>query len=343
MLGTALSRPAARADVDRNGLFSGSPLTGRDRLFTAALVGLGVGAMAWIAMNMGPQYAARDFTYPWRAARALLAGHNPYEVIVPAQHYPYESRFPYPLPAAVAVLPFAGLAAVPAAALFTGLSSGLLAWATAGEGTWRFWTFLSAPLWLVLQLGQWSPLLMAGALIPTLGFALALKPTLGLALFAWRPSWRAAIAGLLLCAACFLLVPTWPLDWVRAARETTGHSPPVLQPWGWLPLVALVRWRRPEARLVAVLACVPQNPYFYDQLPLWLVAWNGPTAFLLTALSWVAYAGARLQCTNSHYCGAEAMPWVRGLLYAPAAALVLLRGRALPSPWCRWMGERRSA
>jgi hypothetical protein len=242
-------------------------------------------------------------------------------------HYPFESRFPYPLPAALVAVPVAWLAAVPAAAVFTGVTCGLLAWAWGRDGLWRFWAFFSTPMLMVLVLAQWAPLLIAGALVPALGFALALKPTLGLALFAWRPSWRTFAAGLAVCVVCLFLVPTWPLDWVRAARTTVGHPPPIARPLGWLPLLALLRWRRPEARLVAVMACVPQNPYFYDQLPLWLVAWNGRTAFLLTGLSWVAYAGAKAHCADLYFCGTEAEPWVQWLLYVPAAALVLARDR----------------
>jgi hypothetical protein len=77
------------------------------------------------------------------------------------------------------------------------------------------------------------------------------------------------------------------------------------------------------------MACVPQNPFFYDQLVLWLVPWNGPTAFLLTALSWVAYGGTKLYCADPYFCGTHAAPWVLWLIYVPATALVLLRDRAI--------------
>jgi hypothetical protein len=296
----------------------------------AVLVAIGAGLTTWLNLSAQPFTGAKDFTYPWRAARALLAGHNPYEVIVPSGPYPFESRFPYPLPAALAAVPLAGLPAVLGAALFVGVSCGLLAWAWGRDGMWRFWAFCSAPLVMTLALGQWSPLLIAGSLLPPLGFLLAFKPTIGLALFASRPSWRTAVAGLAVCAACLLLVPTWPLDWVRAARETVGHPPPIARPLGWLPLLALVRWRLPEARLVAVMACVPQNPYFYDQLALWLVAWNGRTALLLTLLSWVAYFGTKAHCADLYFCGTEAEPWVQWLLYIPATALVLARDPVVP-------------
>ncbi|WP_275831618.1 hypothetical protein [Roseisolibacter sp. H3M3-2] len=272
---------------------------------------------------------AKDFTYPWRAARALLAGQDPYVVIQPTGPYPYESRFPYPLPAAVVTLPLAPLAATVGAAHFFGLSAGAFAWALLrdGGGLGRLWALAGAPFCMALAVVQWGPLVLLGALVPAFAWTLSLKPTLGLALFAWRPSWRAVIGGAVLALIAMLWVPAWPLEWVRAATQTTGHPAPVTQPFGWLPLLALLRWRDPDARLIAVLACVPQNPFFYDQLPLALVARSGWSAFGLAALSWVGYAGTRMHCSDPNFCGAEAVPWTIGLVYVPATLLVLARGR----------------
>jgi hypothetical protein len=126
-------------------------------------------------------------------------------------------------------------------------------------------------------------------------------------------------------------VPRWPIEWVQAALHTTGHPAFVRQPFGWIPLLALLRWRDPDARLVAVLACVPQNPYYYDQLPLGLVARSGWSAFGLSALSWGAYFGTRANCTDPNFCGPESVPWVIWLLYVPATALVLARGYDVPA------------
>jgi hypothetical protein len=86
---------------------------------------------------------------------------------------------------------------------------------------------------------------------------------------------------------------------------------------------------------------MPQNPYFYDQLALWLVAWNGRTALLLTLLSWVAYIGTKANCTDVYFCGAEAEPWVQWLLYVPATALALARD--VQRPWLTWLGRAPGA
>jgi hypothetical protein len=283
----------------------------------------------WVVTQQHPAMVAKDFTYPWRAARALLAGQDPYVVMQPSGPYPFESRFPYPLPAALAVLPIAWLSAQVAGASFVGLSSAALTWGltSGGGGLGRLWALAGAPFAMALVLGQWAPLLLAGALMTPLAWALSLKPTLGLALFAWRPTRAAVVGGAALAILGLVVVPRWPVEWVQAATHTAGHPAFVTLPFGWLPLLALLRWRDPDARLVALLACVPQNPFFYDQLPLWLVARTGWAGAALSALSWGAYAGASATCDDLHFCGAESVPWVVWLLYVPATALVLLRGR----------------
>lgn len=342
-----MSLPAS-GPLDRSpSLFSGRPLSRGERVALALLVGVVCALGFWAVTRRIPQFVAKDFTYPWRAARALLAGLDPYVVMQPTGPYPYESRFPYPLPAALVVVPLAWLSAAVAGAAFFGLSAAALTWAllAGGGGLARLWMLVSAPFAMALVLGQWSPLLVAGALLPACAWALSLKPTLGLALFVSRPSRAAVVGGAVLALIGLLLVPAWPVEWVRAARATVGHPAFVTQPFGWLPLLALLRWRDRDARLVALLACVPQNPYFYDQLPLWLVARSGRAAAALTALSWLAFAGTKSVCGDPHFCGDEAQPWVLWLLYVPATVLVLARGREarLAALGARLLGRTRGA
>jgi hypothetical protein len=322
----------------RRGLFSGRPLTAGERGFVACAVGFGAGMTAWLSMHTVPEMAAKDFTYPWRAARALLAGQNPYDVIVPSGTYPFESYLPYPLPAAVVTLPFALVPAQVGAAIFTGVTSALLAWLLIREGTWRLWAFLGAPFAMTLVLAQWGPLLMAGALLPLLGFVLAIKPTIGLALFAYRPRWEAVVGGLLICAVAFAFLPTWPVDWWEATRSLSSpHPAPIMRPFGWIGLLSLLCWRRPEARLLAAMTCVPQNLYFYDQLPLMLVAWNARTAAALVVLSWLGWAVTKMRCADPYFCGTAAEQSVIWLVYLPATLLVLWRGREdIPLVGARW-------
>lgn len=290
------------------------------------MIGLAAALGAFVVFVGNPEFVAKDFTYPWRAARALLAGDDPYRVIRPSGPYPYESVFPYPLPAAVVAVPFALVPAMVGGALFFGLSAGAMAYALSRDGLGRMWAFCSAPFAMAAALGQWSPLMVAATLLPSLGWALACKPTLGAALFAYRPSRRAALAGAALVALSLVLLPRWPIEWLEGVFAGEHHRAPIARPLGLLALLALLRWRSAEGRLVGLMACVPQNLYFYDQLPLWLAARTGREGFILTVASWLAFAGMRLNCTSQLFCGKEAEPWVLGLIYLPATAIVLASG-----------------
>jgi hypothetical protein len=45
----------------------------------------------------------------------------------------------------------------------------------------------------------------------------------------------------------------------------------VFQAGGFVALLGLFRWRRPEARLLVALACVPQTMLLYEALPPFLI------------------------------------------------------------------------
>ena len=305
-------------------IFSGRPLSRSERVQLSLLIGVAAGCLAYLAFLRRPEMLARDFTYPLRGAHALLAGGDPYRDIRPSGPPPFDMWFMYPLTAAMAALPFTAFSMQLGGALFAALGAAALAFALSREGLSRFWLFLSPPFLLAVILAQWSPLLIAGTLLTPLGWVLSCKPTIGAALFAYRPNWRtAAVAGAFVVIS-LLLRPDWPLEWLGAARTVREHYIPATRLFGGVALLALLRWRKPEARLVAAMALVPQNLYFYDQLPLLVIARSGMTQLSLTALSWLAWAGTRLTCPSSDFCGPEAEPWIIGLVYLPAALLVII-------------------
>jgi hypothetical protein len=116
---------------------------------------------------------------------------------------------------------------------------------------------------------------------------LAVKPSIGAALWIWRPT-RSAVAGAVaLLVLSLLIVPGWPAEWL-AALHRTNHIAPVLKPWGWVLLLAAIRWRTPEGRLLLALACIPQTTSLYESLPLFLVCRRRWDAYLLAVLSHVA-------------------------------------------------------
>lgn len=71
---------------------------------------------------------APDFIYPWTAARALLAGIDPYGALHGGMPHPFEAPLLYPMPAILVTIPFAFLPLPSASGVFMGLSALLLAY-----------------------------------------------------------------------------------------------------------------------------------------------------------------------------------------------------------------------
>lgn len=229
-----------------------------------------------------------DFDYLWMAGRALSKGNDPYSAIHDAIRQGI-LRWPFYYPATAAVL-MAPLGALPhqfAAALFTSLGMGLLAWSVQG---WRRWIVLSAPAVEAVLIGQWSPWLTAAAGIPWLGFVWAAKPSVGLALFAGWPSRRALVGGILITALSLILLPHWPAEWLNEVRGTLHYKAPVQRPGGFLLLLAWLAWRRPEGRLLGTLALVPHTTSVYELLPLLLIPQTRRSFTSLSALTYLATA-----------------------------------------------------
>lgn len=324
------------ADVGAEpGLFSGRRLARRERVTIAIIIGVACGLAAAIAFAMQPELQARDFTYWWRGARALLAGQNPYDVIRPTGAYPFESWFMYPLTAPIAALPLALLRVQLAGSLFVAIGAGLFTYVLSENGMGRLWLLLSAPFGLSIVLGQWAPLLIAAAFLTPLAWLLTCKP-IGLALFIARPSRRAAALCAAMVALTFVVEPTWLADWIRNAGTVVGHRAPALHPVGAVALLAFLRWRQPEGRLVGAMALIPQNLYFYDQLPLLLVARSGRAAFTFAVLSWAAWGVTSMRCDNSFFCGKAAEMPVLALLYLPATVAVLFDTKVFSWISRRW-------
>ncbi|HJU88471.1 MAG TPA: hypothetical protein VJ672_03720 [Gemmatimonadaceae bacterium] len=229
-----------------------------------------------------------DFAPIYWSARALLDGVDPYKAVGPQGTY-YQLSWPqlYPLPAILLVLPFAKFSHAVAVALFSGVGAAVLAYAVARDGYRRLPVFLSAALFVAAMLGQWSPVLTAAAMTSTLGFLFVVKPTIGLALFLYRPSMKAVIGAGVLVLISLAVMPTWPFEWLARIRE---HSPRMIAPVttfaGPLLLLGALRWKRPEGRLFLALALIPQTLSEYEMLPLFLLAATLPQALTMAALTW---------------------------------------------------------
>lgn len=238
-----------------------------------------------------------DFLYWYTAAQALLRGESPYDVIPAIDPERFVTGFFYPLPAAIVTTPFALLPYAIAGALFVGVSSALLAYGIAKERSHQLWVFASAPFIVSAASGTWSLPIAAAALLPVLGFLAVVKPNVGIATFLFRPSWTLVISGAGILLISLIVRPSWPVEWLNEVGGVQNRVIPILTPVGPFLLLALTRWRRPEARLLLGYACVPQAPWFYDQVILWLIprtpleSINYTFLSQITLMTWVVFNG----------------------------------------------------
>lgn len=256
-------------------------------LVTLATFLAAVAAGGWKAVHEYDKTAS-DFGYLWYAAKVLLAGGDPYAAVRPGVMH-FDNFLMYPGSAIVLSFPFTVVPAHIAGVLFTSLSMAALAWALTRDGWDRWPLLLSWPCVMAVGAGQWSPIVTVAAVLPSFGFAASCKPTLGLAAFAYRPSWTFIASGLVLPLLAFLWLPDWPFRWIEATRHATqnNYHIPLLQTGGFLLPLALLRWRRPEARLLAVMSCIPQTPLMYDQLALGLIATGRIQTYWFALLSYL--------------------------------------------------------
>ena len=113
---------------------------------------------------------------------------------------------------------------------------------------------------------------------------------------------------------------------------------PVTRPGSFLALLCLLRWRRPEARLVAALACVPQTPMLYEAVPLFLVPRTVFEAATLVVLSFAAMTLTAVSRQGGFGIAPGNWDIALFLLYAPCTAMVIRRPNvgSLPS----WIESR---
>jgi hypothetical protein len=170
-----------------------------------------------------------------------------------------------------------------ASMLFFGISGLVLALTRSGPH--RIIALTSFPFYVASAISQGSPLFVAATVYPGLGVLFAAKPTIGLAVWLYRPQWRIAAAVAAFLVVSWVVQPSWPGEWMAGLGTATHIVAPITYPGGSLVLLALSRWRRPEARLLVALACVPHTTLLYEVLPLFLVPATCGQAALLAVLT----------------------------------------------------------
>jgi hypothetical protein len=295
-----------------------------------AVVALAIGCFAAAVVYAGHQPPApkSDWDETWAAGRALLKGQDPYMALESGYR---AGRFNYPLvypaPAVLVAAPFGILPLQSALWLWAGIGTAALTWALLARGWWGLLGLGSAFYLHALLSVQWSPLLTAAVAVPALGFVWAAKPTIGAALFAGWPSRAAVIGGLAITALSFLLMPGWVHSFLTASLAMPHTTPPVRRLGGFLLLLSFLRWRRPEGRMLGVLALVPQTTLLYEMVPLLLIPQTWREMLMLVGLSLVAGVFALQQDPSHHLTVAISTLWPVFLIlvYVPCLILVLRR------------------
>ena len=307
----------------------------RQRLRIAVTIGFGVvaAAVAWRAQFMVGSNGG-DHILLWQGARTLISGGDPYAPPAAATLQLY-----YPIPALFLALPFVLLSPAVAAFCFIVLSAAILGYAVTRDGFARVPLLFSVPFLVGVQFAQATPLVLAFGLVPALAGLTVCKPNLGLALLVWRrPHNLGVIIAAIVVLVSLAVRPPWPVEWLATVRRSPGHHAPWNVGIGAVTLLAVLRWRRPEARLLTVMTLVPHGLFFYDELPLFLVANTRREAMLLSLTSWLGWIG--WIWTSEGPSKTDMEQWVILSLYIPALLLVLRRRNEGQAPV--WLERRLS-
>ena len=314
-----------------------SPPVFKHRLIVAAMLGIATAVYVLLLGRANPDFTS-DFDQVWAGARALWQNRDPYVVVGPGREFGWRWPLYYPLPALVAVGPLGLLPVLAARTVFAGASAALLAWAITRDGWSRLPIFLSVSFMVTMELGQWSALYAAAFFIPAIGVVGFAKPNFGLALAAAAHrkltlTWLAA-GTLALLVISQMLQPGWHESWLTNLRAADHFKPHVLRPLGFLLLLAVFRWRRPEARWLLALAIIPQAPSFYDQLLLSVICLTSREALVFAASTIVLffYVGFNTPQPDYESWGRLVGNGTLWICYFPALAMILLRPNEGPLP-----------
>jgi hypothetical protein len=230
------------------------------------------------------------------------------------------------LTAALPAFPLLLFSPETAGALFFGISSGLLAFGLVRDNPTRLLIFLAYPYWAALMTTQWTPLLMCAAFFP-LAFAFTIiKPQIGTPLALTNLSWNGVAAASVLFLVSLLLLPRWPLAWIRQLGGYSYFVPLLVLP-GPLLILSLWRYRERDAWLLLLAAIMPQR-WFYDLFVLWLIPKSRRTILATVACSW----GIGLwRWFHTPHTVQQVGLWSLLGAYLPMLAVLLVRRRDQPS------------
>ena len=322
-----------------------------------ALVGGGVTLQKNIVLPI-----PRDVDQVWFAARSVLNGLDPYQLIGPGRAFEWPAPFFYPLPAALIMIPLAPFPETVASVLFSAIAGGCFAWALLAYGYAPLFGFMSASVHFAFELAQWSPLLSAAVVLGPVAAILVAKPTVGLAMFIARPTRWAVIGAFVLTVLSFMVQPGWLLSWREVLKQASfvvdqriPYVAPVTLPGG---VFALPAWpdgggRGSTGRGTGVRAA--DVDALYETVPLFLVPRTFQETTLLVALSYIVLHYLEFRMPGGGYIHEYVDLSGRMIvlfLYLPVTVMVLRRPNegSLPewiesriARWPIWLRGRSAA
>jgi hypothetical protein len=278
-----------------------------------------------LALNIWMPGQKSDFDVLYSMASNLVKGESLYPI--------GSASFPFPLPAVLLAVPFTALPLDLARPLFDILVGWAFAFALwKYRGGYALLALLSGAYVFAMASGQTTPLMVAASLTPALGFLLAVKPLTSTSLWIARPSWTAIVGAALLIGLSVMILPSWPWDWWMALPlDNSAWVPPILRPLGFLLLLAALRWRTPEARLILAIAFIPQTTLPYELVSLALIP-SGPVGMALYgAGTWIAVVAAQRLHVSQGLTEWTTAGWLVTLAVVYFPMLVLLLRPKLPA------------
>jgi hypothetical protein len=313
-------------------------LTVPQRAAIAAVVGLAIAGLTYRVYGLAPPMAS-DFDFVWIGIHALVHGQNPYQAVAAANVHGF---LYYPMPALIVTAPLGLVSAGLARIIFAAVGMAALAYAAAGRRGALLVGVFSASALVGAIGGQWSPLLTAGAAVPWLSALWITKPSIGLALMVGYPTRECIYGGVVLLAMSFIFLPTWVGDWA-ANLGTPQYLPPLRRPGGFLLLLALLRWRRPEGRMLAALTVIPHVTTLYETVPLFLIPATRLQGYILLVLTFVAAALEAWVVPDGNLVQQVTGRWpvLFVLVYVPALVMLLwLPNEGTAPEWLRDLAGR---
>lgn len=121
--------------------------------------------------------------------------------------------------------------------------------------------------------------------------------------------------------------PAWLPSWRDALESATHVRAPVGVLGGPLLLLAALRWRRLDARILLACALVPHTPMVYDVVPLALLARTFREALIYALLTHAALFADAAWVTDAPtaIAATRAAQILNVCIYLPALAAVLSR------------------